>query len=104
QRRRDPALFDLPGLAQASEGYTGAEIEQAINEALHDAYADGRREPTTADVLAALKEIVPIAVTMREAIQAMRRWAENRARRASLSAESRLADPSTSIILERERS
>lgn len=84
RRRRDPAAFDLAGLAAAAEGYTGAEIEQAINEALHDAYADGRREPTTPDVSAALKEIVPIAVTMRESIQAMRRWAENRARRASL--------------------
>jgi hypothetical protein len=59
------------------------EIEQAINEALHDAYADGRREPTTTDIHAALKEIVPLAVTMKESIQAMRHWAENRARRAS---------------------
>jgi SpoVK/Ycf46/Vps4 family AAA+-type ATPase len=83
RRRRDPALFDLAGLAAASDGYTGAEIEQSVNEALHDAYADGRREPTTVDLQAALKEIVPIAVTMRETIQAMRRWAEHRARRAS---------------------
>ena len=86
RRRRDPSLFDLATLAAASDGYTGAEIEQAINEALHDAYADGRREPTSADLSAALKEIVPIAVTMRESIQAMRRWAESRARRASLPA------------------
>jgi len=86
RRRRDPAAFDLAGLAAAADGYTGAEIEQAINEALHDAYADGRREPNTADIFAALKEIVPIAVTMRESIQAMRRWAESRARRASLPA------------------
>jgi AAA+ superfamily predicted ATPase len=84
KRRRDPACFDLQTLAEAAEGYTGAEIEQAINEALHDAYADGRREPTTADIRAALQEIVPLAVTMRESIQAMRRWAENRARQASL--------------------
>jgi SpoVK/Ycf46/Vps4 family AAA+-type ATPase len=83
RRRRDPVLFDLAELAAAAEGYTGAEIEQAINEALHDAYADGRREPTTADIQAALREIVPLAVTMRESIQAMRRWAEHRARRAS---------------------
>src|SRR5262249_40490583 len=83
KRRRDPACFDLRGLAEAAEGYTGAEIEQAINEALHDAYADGRREPTTADLRAALLEIVPLAVTMREAVQAMRRGAETRARRAS---------------------
>jgi AAA+ superfamily predicted ATPase len=83
RRRRDPQAFDLAGLAVAAEGYTGAEIEQAINEALHDAYADGRREPVSADLYAALREIVPIASTMRESIQAMRRWAENRARRAS---------------------
>lgn len=81
--RRDPALFDLPSLAAAAEGYTGAEIEQAIKEALHDAYADGRREPTTDDLMVAIRQIVPIAVTMKESIQAMRRWSDNRARRAS---------------------
>jgi SpoVK/Ycf46/Vps4 family AAA+-type ATPase len=83
RRRRDPRAFDVAGLAAAADGYTGAEIEQAINEALHDAYADGRREPVSADLHAALKQIVPIASTKRESIQAMRRWAENRARRAS---------------------
>jgi AAA+ superfamily predicted ATPase len=87
RRRRDPTRYDLSVLAAASENYTGAEIEQSINEALHDAYAAGRREPTTADVLAAMTAIVPLAVTMRESIQGMRRWAENRARRASLPVE-----------------
>jgi hypothetical protein len=52
-----------------------------------------RRKPTTADLYAALKEIVPIAVTMRESIQAMRRWAESRARRASLPATGSAGDP-----------
>jgi SpoVK/Ycf46/Vps4 family AAA+-type ATPase len=83
KRRRDPLRFDLELLAGASEGFTGAEIEQSIQEALHDAYADGRREPESADIQAALTAIVPLAVTMREPIEAMRRWAERRARRAS---------------------
>jgi AAA+ superfamily predicted ATPase len=101
RRRRDPALFSLAELAADAEGYTGAEIEQAINEALHDAYADGRREPTVADLRQALGQIVPIAVTMRESIQAMRRWAENRARRASGPAAEPTAPPAGATAEER---
>lgn len=83
KRGREPERFDLEALLNASEGFTGAEIEQSIQEALHDAYADGRREPKTTDMLTALRSIVPLAVTMHEPIEAMRRWAASRARRAS---------------------
>jgi SpoVK/Ycf46/Vps4 family AAA+-type ATPase len=83
KRGRDPQRFDLPRLVTASEGYTGAEIEGAIQDALFDAYADARREVTSDDIAAALAAATPLAVTMREPIEAMRRWATSRARRAS---------------------
>lgn len=83
KRGRDPRAFDLDRLVAQSAGYTGAEIEGAIQDALFDAYADARREVVTEDIVAALAATTSIAVTMREAIDAMRRWADGRARPAS---------------------
>ncbi|HEU4753193.1 MAG TPA: AAA family ATPase, partial [Armatimonadota bacterium] len=83
RRRRDPAAFDLAALAARSEGFTGAEIEQVVNEGLYTAYADGRRALEQRDLEEAAAEIVPIASTMKESINAMRTWAAGRARRAS---------------------
>lgn len=83
RRGRDPAGFDLDALAQRTEGFTGAEIEQVVNEALYAAYADGRRPLKQGDLEQAAGEIVPISVTMQEAISAMRHWAASRARKAS---------------------
>ena len=87
KRGRDCANFDVRGLAAQMDSFTGAEIEQTINEALHDAYADGRREVTTADISHAASQVIPLAVTMREAITGMRNWAGTRARPASCPAE-----------------
>lgn len=83
KRHRDAAGFDLPVLAEQTDGYTGAEIEQAVNEALFTAFAEGRRELRQEDLAHAALEIVPLAVTMKEAITTMRHWAQARARLAS---------------------
>lgn len=83
KRRRSPKQFDLAALAEKTEQFTGAEIEQVVNEALYVAYADHRREVAQSDLLAAACEVIPIAVTMREPIAAMRNWAATRARKAS---------------------
>ncbi|HON68575.1 MAG TPA: AAA family ATPase, partial [Phycisphaerae bacterium] len=77
KRKRDPVEFDLAAIAQASEGYSGAEIEQAIISALHDAYAD-KAELTTERVIQALRNSPPLSVTMAESIEALRRWAKHR--------------------------
>jgi SpoVK/Ycf46/Vps4 family AAA+-type ATPase len=89
KRGRDPERFDLAYLAQLSEGYSGAEIEQAIMEALYQVY--GLKEDIeTADIVLALKQQVPLSRTMREAIQNRRLWAATRTVNAS--AERQLAD------------
>lgn len=89
KRGRDPQRFDLAYLAQISEGYSGAEIEQAIIEALYQVYGV-KQDIETADIVLALKQQVPLSRTMREAIQNRRLWAATRTVNAS--AERRLAD------------
>ena len=61
---RDSGKFNLPLLAEKSEGFSGREIEKVTSEMLYHAWADGRREPTTADVIELLAAFVPTSVTM----------------------------------------
>lgn len=68
----------LDRLADASEGYSGAEIEQAVVAALFDAFAD-RRALSENDLFKALKNMVPLSVTQAEQIASVRTWAANRA-------------------------
>jgi hypothetical protein len=83
KRGRNPALFKLEVLADASNEFSGAEIEEAINSALYDAfYAHG--EISTDHILTALSQTVPLAKTMDEQISRLRAWAEGRARNASV--------------------
>jgi hypothetical protein len=77
KRNRDPSAFDLSAIAAASEGYSGAEIEQAIVSGLHDAYAGGC-DLTTDLVTQALSNSPPLSVTMAEAVDALRQWSKNR--------------------------
>jgi SpoVK/Ycf46/Vps4 family AAA+-type ATPase len=77
KRKRDPATFDLAAIAETAEGFSGAEIEQAIISALFTAFAQ-RMELTTAHVLAALKASPPLSVTMAEKLQELQSWAKGR--------------------------
>jgi len=83
KRSRDPAGFDLETLADASKDFSGAEIEEAINSALYDAFY-GKEELKTEHALTALSQTVPLARTMDEQINRLRSWAEGRARNASV--------------------
>ncbi len=85
KRHRDPAKFDLNRLANASIGFSGAEIEQAVIAALFSAFHENAREMVTEDVLKAVEETVPLSVTMAEGVDTLREWADTRARRSSSS-------------------
>nr|HID13620.1 AAA family ATPase [Anaerolineae bacterium] len=82
RRERDPEKFDLEALARASEGLVGREIERAVKEGMRFAFTAGR-EVETADILQAVKTIVPLRELYRERIEALRTWAAGRARPAS---------------------
>jgi len=81
RKKRDVARFDLDALAKASASFSGAEIEQALIDAMYQTFPQGR-EVETADLLTALAATVPLAETQRERVDALREWAENRARRS----------------------
>ena len=77
KRKRDPAKFDVAAIAEASAGFSGAELEQAVISALYTAF-DRKSEVTTADILTALKSSPPLSVTMAERVNSLRAWASNR--------------------------
>lgn len=72
---RDPAKFDIPTLAQHSDGFSGAEIEAAVSEGMYAAFARSV-EVTTEDVLAATRKLVPLSRTCAADIERRRKRLE----------------------------
>jgi ATP-dependent 26S proteasome regulatory subunit len=77
KRKRDPKQFDVIGIAEATEGYSGAEIEQAIVAGLHTAFG-ANQELSAAHVLNAVRTSPPLSVTMSERLTALQAWAAGR--------------------------
>jgi len=74
--------IDAKELAVMTEGYTGAEIEQVIVEALKIGF-DEDRKVSLGDIAMSVKEVTPISVTMPEDITNLRNWAKNKAKFAN---------------------
>ena len=78
RRELDPASFDLPALAQASAGFSGAEIEQAVVSALYAAQARQMAVEQTL-LMHELQVTAPLSVVMAEELEELRAWAKDRA-------------------------
>lgn len=87
----DEKEFDITQLAQASKGFSGAELEEVIKEALFQAY-DEEKEVTNEHILDAIEKTFPLSRTMHETISKMRLWAKSRAVSASTSEPETLDD------------
>jgi SpoVK/Ycf46/Vps4 family AAA+-type ATPase len=74
--------INLDMLVKVTEGFNGAEIEQAVNGAMIEAFNSGR-SMNEHDLVISAGNIVPLSTTMREEIGRMERWAYNRAVPAS---------------------
>jgi hypothetical protein len=77
KRNMVPSEFDVRKLANATDGFSGSEIEQAIVAAMYTAAANAQK--LTTDIL--LQEILntsPLSVVMAEQIAKLRLWAEDR--------------------------
>jgi SpoVK/Ycf46/Vps4 family AAA+-type ATPase len=68
---------DLSPLVEASDSFSGAEIEQAVVAALYAAHASSQI-PSAAHILAEIRRTRPLAVLMREHITHLRAWANGR--------------------------
>jgi SpoVK/Ycf46/Vps4 family AAA+-type ATPase len=77
KRRRDSGQFDLNKLSRATEGYSGAEIEQAVIAGLHKAFAE-HKELDTNILLEAVEPSPPLSATMAEKVRALRSWSKGR--------------------------
>jgi hypothetical protein len=78
RRKRNPADFDLDRAASAAKGYSGAEIDAAVQGALYAAYSD-KKPLSTQALLDALAQTVPLSTTRAEEIAELRNWARTRA-------------------------
>jgi SpoVK/Ycf46/Vps4 family AAA+-type ATPase len=83
KRKRNPSDYGLDQVAAAAKGFSGAEIESAVQTALYAAFAR-KQELSTEDLLTALSSTVPLSITRAEEIAELRGWAKDRAVWASL--------------------
>ena len=74
--------YDIGDLSNISKGYSGAEIEEAINEGLYNAY-NLDRDLEMDDLKEAIDNTVPLSKVMDEKITGLRKWAKVRAQLAS---------------------
>jgi hypothetical protein len=71
RRKQAPEAFDLAPLLDASEGFSGAEIEQAVVTSLYRALHEGR--PLDGELLEAeLNATVPLSVSRMEDVAGLR--------------------------------
>ncbi|MFZ0730780.1 MAG: AAA family ATPase [Candidatus Sulfotelmatobacter sp.] len=82
KRKRNPADFDLEKVSAAARGYSGAEIDAAVQGALYAAYSE-KKALSTESLIAALAQTIPLSTTRAEEITALREWARTRAVPAS---------------------
>jgi len=83
RRRRPKHSITLEVLVDRTAGFSGAELEQTVIEAMHLAFAE-QREFGEADLIAAASQVVPLSRTAREQLEALQTWASGgRARPAS---------------------
>lgn len=82
RRRRDPERFDLTTVAEETDRYSGAELEQVIVSSMFKSFSE-RRDVRDDDLLETAREMVPLAITMDDHLKNLREWARPRARMAS---------------------
>ncbi len=77
KRKLDPAKFDLKRLAQATEGFAGAQIEQALVSGIYEALA-AKEALSTKHIEAEIARTRPLSVVMAERVAWLRSWAAGR--------------------------
>ena len=78
--------LNIDKLAEHSKGFSGAELEEVVNEALFTIFdTNSSTKPIlkTRDLLDTLEKIYPLSQTMDERIKSLRNWAKSRTKLAS---------------------
>ena len=83
-QRRSNLNLPLNAVVDRTDGFSGAELEQTVIEAMHLAFAE-RRELEETDLILAASQLVPLSKTAREQLESLKSWASSgRARPASI--------------------
>jgi SpoVK/Ycf46/Vps4 family AAA+-type ATPase len=77
KRHLDPTTFNLDFLVEATDGFSGSEIEQALVSAMYAAHAQGH-EVSEKDLIAEIRQTKPLSVVMAERVEELRDWAAKR--------------------------
>jgi SpoVK/Ycf46/Vps4 family AAA+-type ATPase len=77
-RKYDPKTFDLDSLVEASDGFSGAEIEQVVVAALYGLLAEGGERLTTQRLAEEIHRTVPLSRSRREYVEQLRAFAHDR--------------------------
>ena len=85
KRKRDVSCLNLnmAELVKVTHLFTGSEIEKAVKEAIARAFQRGAKDVEQEDLFNAAKDTKCIAHVMKDQIDAIREWAQNKARYAS---------------------
>jgi ATP-dependent 26S proteasome regulatory subunit len=76
RKKRDPKKYDLLSISKSCDGYVGAEIEKAIDNALFLCYHNNKMELTTELICSEFSKFIPLSKSRKEEIDAMREWAK----------------------------
>jgi len=79
RRKRNPVEFELDKVVAAADGYSGAEIDAAVQTALYAAFSQ-KSQLTTPLLLDAISQTVPLSVTRSEEIRALRKLGRDASR------------------------
>ena len=83
KKRRPSYSFPLTTIIDRTDGFSGAELEQAVIEGMHISFFE-KRELMEKDLIKAVSELVPLSRTAKEQIDLLKEWSSTgRARSAS---------------------
>jgi SpoVK/Ycf46/Vps4 family AAA+-type ATPase len=77
KRGYDTSLFDVPRLAESSDGFSGAEVEQSVVAAIYTSYAQDVALNNN-HIIQEIKQTKPLSIVMAERIAGLRQWAMDR--------------------------
>ncbi len=82
KEKYDSNLIDFDALVKQTEGFTGAEIEESVNDGLYRAFSNNE-DLSSSHLIDAVNETYPLSKVMGDSLLKLRNWAKYRARFAS---------------------
>jgi ATP-dependent 26S proteasome regulatory subunit len=84
RRGQNSKFIDIDEVARATKGFSGAELDEIVNESLFNIYTPSQKPVLkTRDLLDSAENLFTLSKTMEERIRALRKWAKERTKPAS---------------------